>query len=167
MSERWLPVVGYEGLYSVSDQGRARSEPRIIGGHHGTTRQWRGGILKTRCPKMRGRKRRYPMVALWQNNIQTSIRLHDLVTTAFIGPKPKGLEVLHWDDDPNNNAITNLRYGTRAENKADQVKNTITCQAGHPWTPENTYIRKDLGTRQCRSCQRIRFGRPPLVFTTE
>lgn len=28
--EKWLPVVGYEGLYSVSDLGRVRSEARVI-----------------------------------------------------------------------------------------------------------------------------------------
>lgn len=31
--ERWLPVVGYEGLYEVSDQGRVRSLSRP--GHPG------------------------------------------------------------------------------------------------------------------------------------
>jgi NUMOD4 motif len=25
VTERWLPVVGYEGLYEVSDQGRVRT----------------------------------------------------------------------------------------------------------------------------------------------
>lgn len=26
------------------------------------------------------------------------------------------------------------------------------CHKGHPWTPENTYIRKDTGHRVCRAC---------------
>jgi NUMOD4 motif len=25
MTEHWLPVIGYEGLYEVSDQGRVKS----------------------------------------------------------------------------------------------------------------------------------------------
>jgi len=29
-SERWLPVVGYEDIYEVSDHGRVRSVDRII-----------------------------------------------------------------------------------------------------------------------------------------
>ena len=29
-SEQWLPVVGYEGLYEVSDKGRVRSRTRGI-----------------------------------------------------------------------------------------------------------------------------------------
>lgn len=28
--ENWLPVVGYEGLYEVSDHGRVRSVDRVI-----------------------------------------------------------------------------------------------------------------------------------------
>lgn len=39
-----------------------------------------------------------------------------------------------------------------AERRAD------TCRRGHPRTPENTYIRKDNGGRQCRECQRVRRG---------
>ena len=30
MQEVWLPVVGYEGLYEVSDQGRVRSLDRTV-----------------------------------------------------------------------------------------------------------------------------------------
>lgn len=36
---------------------------------------------------------------------------------AFVGPRPFGMEVLHMDDDPTNNQLKNLRYGTHAENQ--------------------------------------------------
>ena len=39
-TEQWRPVPGYEGLYSVSDQGRVRSETLEIGGRNGFTRTW-------------------------------------------------------------------------------------------------------------------------------
>ena len=42
--------------------------------------------------------------------------VHKLVLEAFVGPCPAGLEVLHKDDCPANNALSNLRYGTHAEN---------------------------------------------------
>jgi hypothetical protein len=29
------------------------------------------------------------------------------------------------------------------------------CGKGHPFTPENTYLRHDNGTRQCRLCSRL------------
>lgn len=31
-----------------------------------------------------------------------------------------------------------------------------TCRRGHEWTDENTYIRPDTGSRQCRACPRER-----------
>ena len=31
-TERWLPVVGYEGLYMVSDLGNVRSLHKAVGG---------------------------------------------------------------------------------------------------------------------------------------
>ena len=49
LAETWLPVVGYEGLYEVSDQGRVRSVDRVVAaltksGGPGQ-RQFRGKIL--------------------------------------------------------------------------------------------------------------------------
>ena len=46
-----------------------------------------------------------------------------LVAAAFIGPRPPGLGVLHGDDDPYNNNVSNLRYGTQAENNEDAFRN--------------------------------------------
>jgi hypothetical protein len=46
MSERWLPIPGYESLYWVSDRGRVRStrkilKPELLSGYHRVT-LWRG-----------------------------------------------------------------------------------------------------------------------------
>lgn len=47
-----------------------------------------------------------------------------LVLFAFMGPPPKGKPcALHFDDDPNNNDLSNLRWGSRADNVADQIRN--------------------------------------------
>lgn len=156
MTEKWLPVVGYEGLYSVSDHGRVRSEDRMIGHNDGSLRHWKGRILKTPCKRIKGKGRRYPSVALWRNNVQTTIRVQYLVLEAFIGPRPPGMEVLHWDDDPTNNALSNLRYGTYRENRDDMMRNNKTCKAGHRWTEKNIYIRPDTGQRTCGVCRQIR-----------
>lgn len=52
--------------------------------------------------------------------------LHRLVLEAFIGPCPKGLEGLHEDDDPANNRLVNLRWGTRSDN----MKATLRAHPG-------------------------------------
>lgn len=45
-------------------------------------------------------------------------RIHILVCEAFHGPKPfPGAIVIHLDEEPSNNAESNLRWGTRKENQ--------------------------------------------------
>jgi hypothetical protein len=48
--------------------------------------------------------------------------VHRLVLEAFVGPCPPGLECLHEGGNPGNNALGNLRWGTRKENHADSVR---------------------------------------------
>lgn len=50
--------------------------------------------------------------------------IHRLVAENFIPSNMRtGPNVLHWDDDPNNNRIENLRWGTQKENFEDSVRN--------------------------------------------
>jgi hypothetical protein len=150
--ERWLPVTGYEGLYSISDHGHARGEPRVIKNSNGGFRKWKGKLLKVSQPRPGNRAIRYPTVTLYKDGIPNKVRIHNLVAEHFIGRRPKGAEVLHWDDNPLNAIWTNLRYGSHAENRADMIRNRTHCKRRHLWNFENTYIRPDTGTRQCRAC---------------
>lgn len=49
--------------------------------------------------------------------------VHRLILEAFRGPCPEGMEALHWDDNPENNRIDNLRWGTHKENCEDKRRN--------------------------------------------
>ena len=50
--------------------------------------------------------------------------VHRLVALAFIGEAPfSGACVLHADDDPRNNTLANLRWGSRRDNYLDRMKN--------------------------------------------
>jgi hypothetical protein len=61
----------------------------------------------------------YLCVWLWLGNKQHVKKVASLVAAAFVGPRPAGLDVLHGDGNRINNAASNLRYGTVAENMAD------------------------------------------------
>lgn len=106
--ERWLPVVGWEGLYEVSDLGRVKSLPRV-----GTS----GVILK---PSLR--KDGYIQHGLTRNCNHVNRLLHHLVAEAFIGPRPAGCECCHNDGDPGNNALANIRWDTPLGNSADKTR---------------------------------------------
>lgn len=85
--------------------------------------------------------------------------VHQLVSAAFIGPRPQGMEICHYDDCRTNNALTNLRYAPRSENTLDRVRNGIHpmqlkthCPEGHPYNGENLIV-DNAGRRRCRTCK--------------
>ena len=161
MTEQWLPVVGWEGFYEVSDHGRVRSVDRTIMRRNrwGQIRPVRfTGKLLAQRPDHEGRLR----VQLGRGErTQTEAKVHILVLEAFVGPRPDGLDGLHWDDDRTNNTVENLRWGTHSENMQDSVRNgthhcasKTHCKRNHEFTPENTF-RQSGGGRGCRTCRRI------------
>lgn len=148
--EEWRPVVGYEGLYSVSNLGRVRSEDHISAS--GSRR--RGRILKQWADS-----RGYKSCRLYKSGIGALRFSHRLVCEAFHGPQPEDKSfVLHWDDNKGNNRADNLRWGTNRENQRDSVRNGTNhesnkthCPHGHEYTDGNVYIEGNR-KRKCRSC---------------
>lgn len=49
---------------------------------------------------------------------------HHVVSEAFLGRRPEGMLVVHFDDCSTNNVISNLRYGTGRDNALDHKFNT-------------------------------------------
>ena len=100
-SEEWRPIPGYEGRYEVSDFGRVRSfyrRPRILAGS-----------------KQDG----YILVALCRDGTRRTCGVHRIVLFAFVGPPPPKHECAHWDGDPSNNRLGNLRWATKKDNIVD------------------------------------------------
>ena len=119
MPERWIDVLGFEGLYKVSSEGRIKSLPRIIrtkqGQKRGYTRSVEGRILRYSLGGgVNGR--RYPKVGLSNCGRVTHMYVHHVVWTSFRGVIPEPLEVNHIDGNKKNNNLTNLEIGTRQHN---------------------------------------------------
>jgi len=153
MTERWLPVVGYEGAYEVSDQGRVRSVDRLVHRRGLVSIRLRGMVLR---PALRDG---YLFVAL----SGTSHRVHRLVLAAFVGPAAPGEVACHWNDDGTDNRLTNLRWGSRVTNAVDAIRNgrnrnrnKTHCKRGHMFSPENTYVDPSGRRRSCRICKRAK-----------
>lgn len=158
MTERWLPIPGYEGRYEISDQGRVKSLPRRTVKSNGVPLTVTEKIMKGWLVKG------YPTVALRRDGVTVTRQVHRLVLAAFVGPCPDGMEGCHNDGDPANNRLTNLRWDSSSENKRDTVRHgnhyssrKTHCPLGHPLAHPNL-IRSALrlGTRQCRACNQGR-----------
>lgn len=164
-NEKWVDIPGYEGSYQASDSGRIRSLTRIVPLNNGwaSTRWQYGRILR---PAAGGRKMRDGTpdtrlsVVLRKDGKSRTLRVHQLVTLAFLGPQPAGMDVCHNNGDNTDNRLANLRYDTHSSNELDKLKHgtrrvATHCRRGHEFTPENLY--KSARQRICRTCTRDRY----------
>lgn len=113
--EEWRPVVGYEGLYEVSNMGRVRSLDRIEVTKAGWSRPVKG-VVKKAFPINASRNPKYG--AYQSYHIREKRKLaHVLVMESFFcGPPPYKAEIMHLNGLRYDNRLENLKYGTRAEN---------------------------------------------------
>ena len=113
--EEWKNIIGYEGLYEVSNIGNVRN------------------VRRNTLLRLSKNKYGYIQVWLYKNGIKTGLKVHRLVAEAFL-PNPDNLpQVNHLDEDKTNNSVDNLEwcdqkynvnYGHRTENAIDtRVKN--------------------------------------------
>lgn len=109
VSERWVPVRGYEGLYEASSLGRVRSLKRRLNG-----RIYGGGLLRqTKCSP-------YKMLDLSKGNNRKKHLVHRLILSAFSDPQDKLCR--HLDGDDQNNELDNLCWGGFIENESDKKR---------------------------------------------
>lgn len=109
VQEVWKDVVGYEGLYQVSNLGRVKSLDRQIIRSNGTGYFVKEKILKSSL------RNGYPCVSLHSDKGRKKYT-HRLIAEAFI-PNPKNKpEVNHINGIKNDNRIKNLEWATYSEN---------------------------------------------------
>src|SRR6266576_4779088 len=112
-SERWLPVVGYEGLYEVSEMGFVRRLVFINGNSHRP-------YLQPRLLKRNKLNTGYLSVDLCKDNLVTKGPIHRLVLLAFVGPCPEGMVAAHANGKRDDPRLENLRWATWHDNEMDK-----------------------------------------------
>lgn len=158
MIEIWKDVVGYEGLYQVSDLGRIKSlirkftndqvlaiislnsknlSPSEMARQTDIGRTSVRRILKNPQKYLNQEiilqpvkeSHGYLRVALYKNNKRKEFKVHKLVLETFIGPCPEGMECRHLNGIRTDNRLCNLKWGTGKENCQDAI-NHKTFQMG-------------------------------------
>ena len=105
--EIWKDVVGYEGLYQVSNLGRIKSLPKLCINGNGGKYYTKEKILK---PQYGSNGRTYTHVCLRKDGKTHIKEIHRIVAIAFI-PNPLNLpQVNHRDENPSNNTVSNLEW---------------------------------------------------------
>ena len=92
-------------------------------GTNGSVWSFASGTWLLLKPHRAGRRRDRPRVTLYKDRRGQKFFVHQLVLLAFVGPCPPGKVASHRDDDPTNNALSNLAYKTHCENMRDAVNN--------------------------------------------
>lgn len=87
----------------------------------GITSYKTGSLSRIKPSKSNGKYHRLSLIG--DDGHRQSFNLHRLLAEAFI-PNPDHYPmVCHNDDDPDNNDLSNLRWGTASDNAADRIRN--------------------------------------------
>lgn len=113
MQEVWKPIIGYEGLYEVSDMGRVR---RLTQRNKVCNRAYVYPRILKPCSHSKG----YKQVTLSRNGVSLSRSIHRLVLEAFIGERD-GMQGAHLNGVQSDNRLKNLKWVTQAENELHKV----------------------------------------------
>jgi len=123
-TEKWKPVVGYEGTYEISDRGRIRSLERTL---------CDGRRMKGKALKPWIHSEGYSYIYLCRDGKPKGKFIHRLILEAFTGPCPDGMECCHNNGDPLDNRLKNLRWDTRSNNEKDKVLHGTDNRGENNW----------------------------------
>ena len=125
MEEVWKNVVGYDGIYQVSNTGRIKR------------------ILKSKERMLIGRldKDGYKEVILSKKQNKKYCKLHRLVAEAFVPNTNNKPQVNHKDRNKTNNSADNLEWVTGSENT---IHSFVTGRKPHKGTRAVSQFTKDM-----------------------
>lgn len=123
MKEIWNDIIGYEGLYKVSNLGFIKSLSRSVTGRDFKVKKYNNERILKPSPYSNG----YLGITLCKNGISKQFILHRIIAIHFI-PNPKNFsEINHKDENKTNNCINNLEWCSHKYNAnyGTKIKRTI------------------------------------------
>lgn len=114
-NEEWRPVVGWEGLYVVSNLGRIVLLGRAVKTGNGFRQ-----ILPRLC-NLSSCRNGYPFVDLWVNNKRQREYVHRIIARAWIDNPNNYTQIDHINGNRLDNAIENLKWCSYAMNNNNPI----------------------------------------------
>lgn len=135
IEEIWRDVVGYEGLYQVSNIGRVKGVARKVVFSGNKMKNWSEKVLAIGTNKLG-----YQQITLSNNTKTKRHSVHRLVALAFIERPHQKPDINHIDGNPSNNKVENLEWCTRSENglHSYRVLGRVSPAKGKPYAQKGS-----------------------------
>ena len=110
VAEIWKDIIGFEGLYQISNYGNVKSCKRYVNAKFGKR------VVNEKLLSLGKDKDGYFMAILCQDGIKKTVKIHRLVANAFIDKIDDKEIVNHIDSNKSNNNLCNLEWVSSLEN---------------------------------------------------
>ena len=129
MNEIWKDVVGYEGVYQVSNLGSVKSLARVVTTARGS-RTYEEKKLKPYLGSIC-----YLVVGLHKSGKIKNRTIHQLVAESFLNHTPNGLKLVvdHINNVKTDNRVENLQIISHRENSSKDKKYGTSKHTGVGW----------------------------------
>lgn len=165
-NEIWRDIIGYEGLYQISNFGRVRSLDRVEKCRDGKLRK-RKGIIIILHKNTRGG---YLIVTLSKHGVHKTFQVHRLEWEMFYGPIPEDMQVNHINEIKTDNRLENLNLMTPKENSnwGTHTDRVAISQRNRPdtsktvlqYTADGVFVREWPSTKEIQRC--LGFANPNI-----
>jgi hypothetical protein len=160
--EVWVDCFGYDGIYSVSNLGRVKSEGRWV--NNGRGERW---VKERILSQVSSQSRNNALsVSLSVNNIQKVHQVNQLIYYSFYPHEKNDLEnneVAHLNKIQNDNRLCNLKKFKKGESYAISISLgnvthlDIARRKKHPYTRETgVFVGEELVGRKCLKCNTVK-----------
>lgn len=136
--EVWKDVVGYEGLYMISDKGRVLSCKKSIIRNNGRPTNFPEKIMKPMI-----NHKGYEIIDLRKKGSRKCGFVHRLVAKAFLDNNGNKPQVNHKNGIKTDNNLNNLEWVTNQENMTHAFENGLTNNSAASKSRERRVVQLD------------------------